>query len=119
MNKEENPKIIALRKVCNELNNAWNKFIIENELPKFELPFSVLVDNVDGSYICIALKGHENDVHVTFKLKSNTVIPCGKFNISIDIDSYPHEIFGLIFLTSLLSSNAISLKYTVKDYINT
>lgn len=118
MNKE-NSKIIALKKVINELTNSWNRYTMENDLPKFELPFSILVDNADGRYICIALKGHEDNVHVSFKLKSNTVIPCGKFNISIDIDSYPHEIFGLIFLTSLLSSNVISLKYAVKDYINT
>lgn len=55
---KENSKIIALNKVINELNSAWNRYTMENDLPKFELPFSILVDNADGRYICIALKGH-------------------------------------------------------------
>lgn len=119
MNKEENPKIIALRKVCNELNEEWKRYMRSQELPDITSPITILADNTNGKYIGAGLKGHENTVMVHFKLKSNTIIPYGKFDITINDDSYPHEIFGLSFLTSLLTSSSIKLKYALRDYINT
>ena len=117
MNKEENPKVIALRKVCKEVNEEWNRYLRSQELPGIDNPIVVLADNTKSEYIGVALKGHESSVYVFFKLKSNTIIPYGNFEININDDSFPHEIFGLAFLTSLLTSSGIKLKYALRDYI--
>ena len=117
MNREENPKIIALRKVCKEVNEEWNRYLRSQELPSIENPIVVLADNTKSEYIGVALKGHESLVHVFFKLKSNTVIPYGNFEININDDSFPHEIFGLAFLASILTTRVTKFKYAIRDYI--